>query len=186
MFSFISHQLRFLSKLHNNSSIFTSLFLTTIVAALKIPNIICVSGYLDFYYKFFNKELQVENTTPTYHYPPHSYLPLPTPTPTYHYPPLPTPPTTNHPHPYLPLPIPTHPYPYIPLTTPTPTYHYPSLPLLTPTHPHPSSRPRSTGPLDLFLHFALFGIHAKDIWHTTDLHMHRHSYMHTHRYTDVQ
>ena len=29
-----------------------------------------------------------------------------------------------------------------------------------------------------FLHFALFGIHAKDIWHTTDLHMHRHSYMH--------
>ena len=30
-----------------------------------------------------------------------------------------------------------------------------------------------------FLHFALFGIHAKDIWHTTYLHMHRHSYMHT-------
>ena len=29
-----------------------------------------------------------------------------------------------------------------------------------------------------FLHFALFGIHDKDIWHTTDLHMHRHSYMH--------
>ena len=36
-----------------------------------------------------------------------------------------------------------------------------------------------------FLHFALFGIHAKDIWHTTDLHMHRHSYMHTYRHTDV-
>ena len=36
-----------------------------------------------------------------------------------------------------------------------------------------------------FLHFALFGIHARDIWHTTDLYMHGHSYVHTHRHTDV-
>ena len=37
-----------------------------------------------------------------------------------------------------------------------------------------------------FLHIALFGsfgIHAKDIWHTTELHMHKHSDMHTHRHT---
>ena len=114
---------------------------------------------MDFYYKILNKELQVENTTPTFHYPSHSYIPLPTPytylplpfpTPTCPYPP---PPTTNHPHPYLPLPIPTHPYPYIPLTTPTPTYHYPSLPLLTPTPPPPffkAKEHRSIGPIFTF------------------------------------
>ena len=45
-----------------------------------------------------------------------------------------------------------------------------------------------------FSHFALFGsfgIHAKDIWHTTDLHMHRHSDIctetltHRYRYTET-
>ena len=80
----------------------------------------------------------MENTTPTYHYPP---LPLPTPT---HPHPLLTTPTLTfpyHPHPFLSLPTsnPTYPYPphlYIPLTTPTlhiTTHPHPYLPLPTPT-----------------------------------------------------
>ena len=40
-------------------------------------NLICVSGYLDFYYQFVNKELEVdlENASPTTAHP-YAYLPL--------------------------------------------------------------------------------------------------------------
>ena len=68
-----------------------------------------------------------------------------------------------------------------------PILHFTNLIFGTPhTHTHKTQIYEHTQTQIPFLHFAPFGIHAKDIWHTIDLYMHRHSYMHTHRYTDVQ
>ena len=78
----------------------------------------------------------------------------------------------NHSHPYLPLPTPIYNYSpnlYLPLPIPTPTHPHPYLPLPSPPLPttiHPtyaypwtiSSRPMSTGPLDLFFHSYLYKI----------------------------
>ena len=58
-----------------------------------------------------------------------------------------------------------------------PFLHFTNLIIGTPhTHKYTQTHAQTQIP---FLHFALFGIHAKDTWRTTDLHMHRHSYMHT-------